>query len=205
MAQKIERTRPEEPFVEIPNVTAEIDATTDKFRRLIDKFKADTQGVLDEFNRKIRGYKSQPVATHTEDRDTNEYMKQVEALRRNPDFKDRTSESIARLARSRSASPDARTIGTGTPSVASLPVSLGKTLHEGNVEENEISDDEGSEDDADAETRFQNLLADDSGRGGNGSKRKTKKRKHNLKKPWPTRSSRKRNGKGRKTRSHPRN
>lgn len=42
-------------------------------------------------------------------------------------------------------------------------------------------------------------------KGGNGSKRKTKKRAHNFKKRWPTRSSRKPNGKGRRTRSRPRN
>lgn len=42
--------------------------------------------------------------------------------------------------------------------------------------------------------------------GGNGSKSfATKKQKHNLKKPWPTRSSRKPNGKGRKTRSQRKN
>ena len=194
MAQKIERTRTEAPFVEIPNVTAEIDATTDKFRRLIDKFKADTQGVLDEFNRKIRAVK--------DDRDVNEYTKQVEALKRDRRFQAHVSESVANLVRSRSASPDARTIGTGTPLVASLPVLLEKKLHEDDVEENGISDDEGSKDDADAQSRNPNILPHE---GGNGSKRKTKKRKHNLKKPWPTRSSRKPNGKGRKTRSRPRN
>ena len=44
------------------------------------------------------------------------------------------------------------------------------------------------------------------GIGGNGSKcNTTKKQKHNLKKPWPTRSSRKPNGKGRKTRSQRKN
>jgi hypothetical protein len=201
MAQKIERTRPEEPFVEIPNVTAEIDATTDKFRRLIDKFKADTQGVLDEFNRKIRGYKSQPVATvKEEDRDANVYTKLLEASR-----KKSIKDDVAILGRTRSPSPDARTIGTGPPSMASLPVSLVNKLPEGDVEENGISDDEGREDDADAQSSIQKSLPHEGSKGGNGSKRKTKKRKHNLKKPWPTRSSRKRNGKGRRTRSHPRN
>jgi len=55
------------------------------------------------------------------------------------------------------------------------------------------------------EGRSRSLVGKPSGRGGNGSNSHTKKRKHNLKKPWPTRSSRKPNGKGRKTRSRPRN
>jgi hypothetical protein len=168
----------EAPFVEIPNVNDEIDRTSEKFNTLVQKFKADTQGVLNEFNRKIR--KQQPTVPEAQS-GFNTEAEQFIALRNRQESLPRISESMARLeADAKSGSRDSSPIRADTsPSGTSLA-------------EYDSSDDDDRQ-------------RDFSGLGGNGSKRKTKKRKHNLKKPWPTRNSRKRNGKGRRTRSHPRN
>lgn len=193
MAQKIERTRAEPRFVEIANVDAEIERTTAQFQALIVKFKQDTQKVLEDFDRKIKGEVTKPAPSSAVlPTDDVQQFRQLSVARDStrPEeleafFKTNSSSRESSPASSRSASLNRDDSEERAPLLLESP----------------------NPSDSDDESLAQSLAALNvrDSEGGNGSKRKTKKRKHNLKKPWPTRSSRKPNGKGRKTRSRPRN
>ena len=196
MAQKIERTRAEPRFVEIANVDAEIERTTAQFQALIVKFKQDTQKVLEDFDRKIKGEVTKPAPSSAVlPTDDVQQFRQLSVARDStrPEeleafFKTNSSSRESSPASSRSASLNR------DDSEERAPLGL------------ETSNP--SESDEERDERLAQSLAKlrvSDSEGGNGSNSHTKKRKNNFKKPWPTRSSRKPNGKGRKTRSRPRN